>query len=215
MRRVKAGEMRMEELESDIKKLEEVLEMEFTPADKAILEILERRKCVRVHVHKEDDVFFLIDMVKRYNIRAVADHLCDIYRKEPFEMLKKDSVPIVYGPLDSLAYKTELKHETYKNVKPLIESGVKFTLMSDHPVVLTRNLFLQLRYFLMYGYNEEKAISILTKEAAEILRIDDVLGTIKPGKWASVLIWDKNPFILGAKPKVVIGEGKILHEEEK
>ncbi len=210
---LRKGRITIEEFERDMAELREVLEMELTPPDRAVLELLEGKKVAKVHVHKEDDAIFLVNIVQRYGIRAIAEHLCDVHRREPFSMLKDNGIPIIYGPLDSLAYKTELKHETYKNVKYLIESGAKFALMSDHPVVLVRNLYLQLRYFLMYGYDEAKAISIITKNAAEILGIDDILGTVEPEKWASMVVWDGDPLYLRSRPIAVIGEGKILYEE--
>ena len=204
-----------EEYEEEIKRLEETLEAEFSPVDKAILEVLEGKKIVRVHVHKEDDIVFLVNLVRAYGMRATADHTCDVYRVEGFRLLKDNNIPIMYGPIDSLAYKTELKHDSYKNVKALIDSQAKFALISDHPVVLARNLHLQLRYFIMFGYSEEKAISLITKEPAEILGINDILGTIEPGKWASLIVWDKSPFYLGARPKAVIGEGRVLFKKEE
>ncbi|MHA1709277.1 MAG: amidohydrolase family protein, partial [Candidatus Baldrarchaeia archaeon] len=173
-------------------------------------EVLEGKKVLKTHVHKEDDAVFLISFVREFNVKATADHLGDVHRVETFRKLKDAGIPIVYGPIDSFAYKTELKHDTYKNVKALMESGAKFTLMTDHPVVLARNLFLQLRYFLMFGMSKERAISIITKEAAEILRIDDILGTVEPGKLASIVVWDDDPFHLWSKPIAVIAEGNVV-----
>ena len=62
--------------------------------------------------------------------------------------------------------------------------------------------------------SEEEAISLITYKNAKILGIDDMLGTIEKGKLASIIVWDKNPLNLGAFPKVVIGEGKILREKK-
>jgi len=214
-RRMEKGLISKEEFEEEIRELREVLMMEFSPVDRAILEILNREKRIKVHVHKEDDAIFLVEIMKRYNLVGMADHLEDVHHLEIFRFLRDNDVPIVYGPIDSLAYKTELKHESYRNVKLLIESGAKFSLMTDHPVVLSRNLILGLRYFLMYGMGEEEALAVITRNAAEILGIDDLLGTIEPGKLASLVVWDRNPFYLGAKPILVIGEGKILYRWEE
>ncbi len=212
-RKLEKKEISEEEYKEKEKEIEEEMMLEFEPYEEALLEILSRKKVLKTHVHKEDDVLFLLDVVRQFNLSATADHLGDVHHVEIFRKVKKANVPIVYGPIDSFAYKTELKHDTYKNVKALIESGAKYTLMTDHPVMLSRNLFLQLRYFLYYGLTPEKAISIITKEAAEILHINDILGTIEPGKLASLLIWTGDPFNLASRPKVVIAEGKVIHEE--
>ncbi len=209
-RKLEKGEITKEEYEEILKELDEKTELELELHEKALLEVLEGKKVLKTHVHKEDDAVFLISFVREFNVKATADHLGDVHRVETFRKLKDAGIPIVYGPIDSFAYKTELKHDTYKNVKVLMESGAKFTLMTDHPVVLARNLFLQLRYFLMFGMSKERAISIITKEAAEILRIDDILGTVEPGKLASIVVWDDDPFHLWSKPIAVIAEGNVV-----
>ncbi|MHA1595337.1 MAG: amidohydrolase family protein [Candidatus Baldrarchaeia archaeon] len=209
-RKLEKGEITKEEYEEILKELDEKTELELELHEKALLEVLEGKKVLKTHVHKEDDAVFLISFVREFNVKATADHLGDVHRVETFRKLKDAGIPIVYGPIDSFAYKTELKHDTYKNVKALMESGAKFTLMTDHPVVLARNLFLQLRYFLMFGMSKERAISIITKEAAEILRIDDILGTVEPGKLASIVVWDDDPFHLWSKPIAVIAEGNVV-----
>ena len=48
---------------------------------------------------------------------------------------------MIYGHLDCFPYKVELKHESWQSVKSLVDSGAKFALMSDHPVILQRNTF--------------------------------------------------------------------------
>jgi imidazolonepropionase-like amidohydrolase len=88
-----------------------------------------------------------------------------------------------------------------------------YGLMSDHPVILTRSLRETLGCFLISGMSEEEAISLITYKNAKILGIDNVLGTIEPGKLASLVVWDKNPLYLGAFPKLVMAEGKILREK--
>jgi len=61
--------------------------------------------------------------------------------------------------------------------------------------------------------SKDECIALLTSKAARILEIDDKLGTIENGKWASMIVWSGDPFSLDSYPKMVIGEGKILHEE--
>jgi imidazolonepropionase-like amidohydrolase len=104
-----------------------------------------------------------------------------------------------------------LKNESWKNSKYLIESGVKFSIMSDHPVSLQRNLFLQLRFLRRYGLNRAQCISKITKEPAEILGIDKDLGSLKKGHLASFVCWNGDPFSLDSHPTSVFAEGKLIH----
>lgn len=180
---------------------------EIEPEVKMLFPIIKGEEVLRVHAHKSNDIISLLMLKREYNLRVIVNN------KLTFEKLKKKGVPVVYDPIDAFPYKTELKHESYKNVKYLIEARPLFGLMSDHPVTLQRNLFLQMCFFKRYGLGKSECISILTSNNAKILRIDNVLGTIEPGKWASFMVWNDDPFSLESYPVLVVGEGKILYKE--
>ena len=185
---------------------------EFTPEDTAILEVLDAKKPVKVHVHKEDDVLYLIDLVNRYGLKVTAEHTCDVFHKEIFNALADNQIPIVYGPVGHLGYKVELQHAYYQNTKLLMQNRAEFGLMSDHPVVHVTCFKDSLKFFLIQGMSEEEAISLITYRNAKILGIDDKLGSIQKGKTASLLVWDRNPLHLAAFPRTVIAEGEVLRK---
>lgn len=191
----------------------EEYELEFTKQDLALLEILDGDAICKVHVHKEDDIIYLLELVEKYGIRVTVDHACDVHHREIFDMCAEKHVPVVYGPVGSLDYKVELKHAYYQNTRLLLESDVQFGLMTDHPVILSHHLRDSLKYFLIQGMSEPDAIALITYQNAKILGIDDILGSVEEGKLASLIVWDKDPFHLGAMPKAVIAEGKVLRGE--
>jgi len=85
--------------------------------------------------------------------------------------------------------------------------------MTDHPVTLARQLFLQTRWFLRSGMSGQQAIELVTRQNASILGIDDRLGTLQRGKWASFICWSGDPFNIASYPKAVYGEGQLLYSE--
>ncbi len=186
--------------------------LEFNEEEKAVLELLSGKKIAKVHVHRDDDVLYLIELVKKYKLNATADHTGDVYFKDTFDKLGKNNIPVVYGPLGSVGYKVELKHAYYQNTQLLMKSKAFFGLMSDHPVIHTVTLRDTLKYFMIFGMKDYEAISLITYKNARILGIDDTLGTVEKGKIASLLVWNEHPLYLGAYPKVVMGEGKILRK---
>ncbi len=200
------------EYEIEMKEIEEEYKLTFTNEDNAILEILSGKKIAKIHVHKEDDVLYLIKLVKKYGINATAEHTGDVFHKSIFNELAKNNIPIVYGPLGGIGGKIELAHSSYKSTKLLMESNATYGLMTDHPVIWAPNLRDSLKYFLIHGMKEEEAISIITYKNAKLLGIDDILGTIEKDKLASLVVWNKNPLHLGAYPVMVMGEGKILRK---
>ncbi len=206
----KKENLKKNEYEKEKLFIEREFESEFTAQDLALIELLYSKKTIKVHVHKEDDVMYLIHLKNKYNLNVTADHTGDVFHKEIFDELAKNDIPIVYGPLGSLGYKVELKHAYYQNAKLLMESNAFYGLMTDHPVIYSYNLRDSLKYFLIQGMKDYEAISIITYKNAKILHIDDILGTVEKGKIASLVVWNKDPLSLAAYPKVVLAEGNII-----
>ncbi len=180
-----------------------------TEKEKILKDIINGKIRLRIHVHREDDARRFLTFATNFNMKFTFEHLGDVYNIEFFKYLKQKHIPIVYGPLDSFAYKTELKHESKKNINLLLKSGVQFGLMSDHPVIEQSTLFYTLRHFLRFGLSKSDAIGILTKRNARILKLDK-LGEIKKGYIASLLGWNGDPFDLSSQIKVILAEGKLI-----
>ncbi len=176
----------------------------------AVFGMLNGQKPIKVHVHKEDDALFLVDLKKRFGLAVTAEHTCGVRSTEVFNELADNGIPIVYGPLASLDYKVELKTASYKNVGSLLASRAQFGLMTDHPVILAHHLRDSLKYFLIAGMAPETAVGLVTHENAKILGLDDRIGEIKPGMLASLVVWNKDLFHLSAFPSLVVAEGKIV-----
>jgi imidazolonepropionase-like amidohydrolase len=185
---------------------------EIEPLTEVFMDVLSGRFKMMFHVHKEDDVMILIKIVKEFGIKAVANHCCDVHREEIFASLRASSVPIIYGPMDAFPYKVELRHESWRNAEKLLRSGAKFSVISDHPVILQRNILYSLRHMLRFGLSKADAISKISKEAAEIIGAEKI-GQIKPGFKASLVVWNGDPFSLSSYPILVIAEGRTVYDD--
>lgn len=185
----------------------------FSAEEMVLRALLSRQQRLRVHVHKADDIAALLRFVDEFGLDVVIEHTCDVHEEGVYRELAARGIPVIYGPLDSLAYKVELKHENWRNLRHLVASGVRFGLMTDHPVILQRTLLLTLRFFLRIGLSKQQALEIITRSNAEILGVADLLGTLEEGKWASFVCWNGDPFSLESYPVAVYAEGRLIHQE--
>jgi imidazolonepropionase-like amidohydrolase len=193
------------------RKKEEII---FSAEESVLRDLLMGRIRLRAHVHKIDDIAALLRLVDDFKVKLTVEHAMDVHRPEIFQKLHKRKIPVVYGPIDSFAYKVELKHEDWRNIRHLMTSRVDFGLMTDHPVTLARQLFLQTRWFVRAGMSKQQAVELVTRQNAGILDIDKQLGTLEKGKWASFICWNGDPFDLASYPVAVYGEGNLLFNEE-
>jgi imidazolonepropionase-like amidohydrolase len=188
-------------------------EITFSAEENILREVLARKTRLRAHVHKIDDIAALLRLVDEFNIRISVEHASDVHHPGIFLELKKRDIPVIYGPLDGFAYKVELKHENWRNIRHLLDSKVQFGLMTDHPVTPARQIFLQTRWFVRAGLTKQEAIEIVARRNAEILGVGKILGTLEKGKWASFSCWNNDPFDLASYPVAVYGEGQLLYSE--
>ncbi|MGD8494216.1 MAG: amidohydrolase family protein [Desulfobacterales bacterium] len=187
-------------------------EIVFSAEDRVLQDLLARKLRLRAHVHKTDDIAALLRLVDEFKINVTVDHAGDVHSPDIFRELKKRKIPVVYGPIDSFAYKVELKHEDWRNVRHLLASGVEFGLMTDHPVTLARQLLLQTRWFMRAGFSRQQAVELISRRNARIIGADDKIGTLEKGKWASFVCWNGDPFDLSCYPVAIYGEGQLLYE---
>lgn len=186
---------------------------EITAADAVLQTLLDGSETLRVHVHKTDDLSALLRLVREFGLKAVVEHAMDVHTPEMFRELKRMRIPVVYGPLDSFAYKVELKHKSWKNIRHLLASGVRYGLMSDHPICPARNLLLQTRWFLRHGLDRRQAVELVTARNAEILGVGGILGSLQRGRLASFVGWNGDPFDLTRHPVAVFAEGQPVYGE--
>jgi imidazolonepropionase-like amidohydrolase len=189
-------------------------EITFSSEENIYRDLLSGKTRLRAHVHKIDDIAALLRLVDEFKLKVTIEHAMDVHRPEIFRELKKRKIPVVYGPVDSFAYKVELKHENWRNIVHLVSSGVDFGLMTDHPVVLARQLLLQTRWFMRAGFSQRQAVELVTRQNAKILGLTRILGTLEKGKWASFVCWNGDPFNMTSYPLAVYGEGALLFEDQ-
>ncbi len=185
----------------------------FSAEETVLRDVLTGKTRLRAHAHKIDDIAVLLRVVDDFRIKVSVEHAMDVHQPEIFRELKKRNIPVIYGPLDAFAYKVELKHENWQNIRHLLDSRVEYGLMTDHPVTPARQLFLQTRWFTRAGLSRQQAIEIVSRKNADILGLSKLLGTLEKGKWASFTCWSGDPFDLTSYPVAVYGEGKLLYSE--
>jgi len=106
------------------------------------------------------------------------------------DFLKENNVPIVLGQTQALPYRRgEDIDQPFKNPAILQEAGILYALSMDG-YWQNRNLPFQAGQAVGFGLDYEDAVSALTLNAAKILGIDELAGSVEKGKDATFIICD-------------------------
>jgi imidazolonepropionase-like amidohydrolase len=76
------------------------------------------------------------------------------------------------------------------------EAGVKVAMGTDCPVAPHGTNLRELQLMAEHGFTPAQALVAATSSAAELMGLDDVLGTIEPRKLADLVVIDGDPFEL-------------------
>lgn len=166
---------------------------------------------LKVHAHRADDIFTAIRIAKEFGVKITLDHCTE--GKLIVEHLKKEGFPAIVGPSFNSRSKVELKHKGFDTVGILSKEGIKVAITTDSPVVPLKYLPLCAALAVKEGMEEEEALKAITINAAEILGLEDRVGSLEVGKDADIVIWDGHPFDLRSTVECTIIDGKVIYKK--
>lgn len=180
----------------------------------ALMPLLDRKQKAFFHCHRADDICTAIRIAKEFGLELVIIHGTEGYKIA--DILGDEEVPVICGPMICDRCKPEMKGLELKNAAVLAENNVKIAICTDHTVIPVQYLPISAQAAIKGGLDMKKALRSLTIDAAEILGVDDVVGSITIGKDADIQLYRKgeSPFDLMSEPVLVMIDGEIIKKEE-
>ena len=123
-------------------------------------------------------------------------------------------IPCVPGPILFSRAKVELREMTPRNAGLLAAAGVKVAIQTDQ-MSAVRYLRLDAAIAVNEGMSADDALRAITLTPAEILGIDDRVGSLEAGKDADVVILSGHPLDVaqGRVQRVLINGATVFHRE--
>ena len=184
-----------------------------TPVDfklEPLIPVLKREIPLKAHAHRADDIFTALRIAKEFNVRITLDHCTEghLIAKE----LANDNVKAIVGPSFGSRSKFELTNKTFDTPKALYEAGIPFAIMTDHPVIPCQYLPLCAALSHRAGLPAIEALKAITIRAAEILELDDRMGSLETGKDANIAIYEGDPMEdMTARCVMTLIDGQIVY----
>ncbi|HKL29646.1 MAG TPA: amidohydrolase family protein [Natrialbaceae archaeon] len=180
-----------------------------------MIRVLEGDLPLRVHAHRSDDIMTVFRIAEEFDLvdtlsieHATEGHLIA-------EEFAKRDVPAVVGPSISAATKYELRNITFDTPGILHDAGVTVAIQTDAPVVPQHYLDVAVGLAVREGLPEEAALDTVTRNAAEILGIEDRVGTLEPGTDADLVVWDGPFHHFDTQSQHVFVDGKHVFDREE
>ncbi|MFC1997905.1 amidohydrolase [Chloroflexota bacterium] len=176
----------------------------------ALGKVLKRELKARVHAHRADDMLTAIRIAEEFNLDLTLEHATEGHKIA--DLLAEKGIPVTVGPILFSRTKFELREMTPQNPGILSKAGVKLAIQTDEASAvkyLTINAALAVRE----GLPEEEAIKAITINSAEIIGVEEHVGSLEAGKDADIVIFNGHPFDYLTVPELVMVNGNIYKNQ--
>jgi imidazolonepropionase-like amidohydrolase len=165
------------------------------------------------HTHRADDIATAIRISEEFGYRLVVNHGTEGHLVA--DLLAEKNIPVIFGPMFTSRVKVELRNRTMRAAGIMAKAGVKVAITTDHPVVPINFLVHQATLAVKEGMDRGAALRALTIHPAEILRLDDQVGSLKPGLDADVVIWSGDPLDVMSRALHVFIRGREVYSYDE
>ena len=179
---------------------------DYDAKSEALLPLLERDVKAHFHCHRADDICTAIRIAKEFNLDYVIIHGTEGHLIA--DILAEENAPVIAGPILCDRCKPEMQHLTISGPSIMQKAGVKLALCTDHPVIPIQYLPTTAALAVKGGMQREDALYAITAGAAEILGVENRIGSIAAGMDADLPLYRGDPLDLLCDPWLVMINGR-------
>ena len=162
------------------------------------------------HCHRHDDIATAVRLSEEFGYRLIVNHGTEAHKIA--DVLAEKQIPVIFGPLLTSRSKVELRDRAIGNLALIAEAGVKVAITTDHPVVPIDQIRLQAILAVREGLPAETALAALTTNPADILRLNERVGALEPGRDGDVVVWSGDPLAVDSRVQRVFIDGRAVYE---
>ncbi len=176
----------------------------------SMADVLAKKTYVRAHVHAATDVMTLVRLKDEFGFDLTLHHSTEAYKVAP--ELAKRGISAVVLPLGP---RIGVGEDAMAGPYVLWKAGVKIAMHTDAPVINQKWLRLCAALAMRYGIPKDEALKMVTRNAAEIARVGDRVGSLEVGKDADLVMFDGPWYEPRSRVDLVIGDGQVIFERSK
>ncbi|QED49108.1 amidohydrolase family protein [Cytobacillus dafuensis] len=169
-------------------------------------------KEIQLKVHcTQFDMLTAIEIANKFELKLSIEHAWGA--KNFIDEIVQCGCDVVFGPIGVMRSFGECDPIDIESVYELDNRGVNVAIMTDSPILSVDCLIHQAGEAVREGCSVDRALRMITINAAKILGIEDRVGSLKVGKDADIVLFEGMPlFDTNAKVKYTIIDGEIVYK---
>lgn len=176
----------------------------------AMIEVLEGKRIVHHHTHRHDDIMTVLRLAEEFGFRVVLHHVSEAWKVA--DEIAQAGVPCSVILLDSPGGKLEAVNIAFRTGGVLERAGVAVAFHTDDWITDSRLFFRTAALAVRAGMSRAGALKALTLAGAQMLDLEDRIGSLEVGKDADFIILSGDPLSVYAKVLQTWVEGRKVFD---
>lgn len=179
----------------------------------ALADLLDGKITALMSAHTAHDIMTALRIQREFDFPMILEGASEVYLV--LDEIKEADIPVIIHPL-MIRPSGESKNADMETPAKLKEAGIPFAFQSGYEgyVPKTRVARFEAAIAAANELGFEGALHALTLGAAEILGIEDKVGSLEEGKDADIVLYDGDPFEYVTHIEGVIINGEVVYEGE-
>lgn len=158
------------------------------------------------------DMLTAIEVCKEFGVRFSIEHAWGA--TDYIDEIVESGCDICYGPIATYRCPGERRKIDIEAVKELDERGVNVAIVTDSPIMSEESLYHHIGEAVREGVPQERAIRMVTVNAAKSMGVEDRIGTLEEGKDADIiLVKDRLGLDTNAEVQCTMIDGKVVYQK--
>ncbi len=175
-----------------------------------LVDVLEGRRVVHHHTHRHDDIMTVLRLAEEFKFKVVLHHVSEGWKVA--DEIAAAGAPCSIILVDSPGGKLEARELIFETGGILEKAGVLTAFHTDDWITDSRLFFRMAALGVRAGMSREAALRALTLSGAEMLDLDDRIGSLSPGKDADFIVLTSDPLSVYTKVLQTWVEGEKVFD---
>ncbi len=175
-----------------------------------LVEVLKRQRTVHFHTHRADDILTVLRLRKEFDFELLIQHGTEAYKV--LDEIAKHKVPVSMTIVDSPGGKAEVVDFIEQCGAELTRKGIKVLVNTDDPVTESRFFLRTTATAVRGGLSTDEALKAITLYPAQVMHLDDRIGSLGKGKDADFVVLSGEPFSVYTRVLQTYIDGKKVFD---
>ena len=183
--------------------------------DETLAEVLRGNILVQNHCYRADEMVQMLDLAREFGFKIRSFHHGVEAYKIADKLAEAGTAASIWA--DWWGFKEEAMDGIPENAALMLQAGARPVIHSDSPDGIQR--LNQEAAKAMYAgrragitISRADAVKWFTSNAAWVLGIDSIVGTLEAGKMADVVLWSGDPFSVYSRAMQVYNDGYLIYD---